>query len=188
MYSFKVNNKEIQESRDISLLKYLREELKLTGTKDGCSEGACGTCTILVDGNKTKACLMTTAKVNGKEVTTIEGLSDREKEVYAYAFGETGAVQCGFCIPGMVISSKSLLDANNNPSLDDVKKALVGNICRCTGYVKIEEAILLAAKMFRENLPIPSIKVEGKLGERLHRIDAVEKILGTGQYVDDVVV
>ena len=107
MFKLNINNKEYITEKDINLLKYLRDELGLTGTKDGCSEGACGTCTVLVDGKKFKACILKTSKLEGKKVVTIEGLSEREQEVYEYAFGDTGAVQCGFCIPGMVISAKS---------------------------------------------------------------------------------
>src|SRR5659263_139541 len=93
---------------------------------------------------------------------TVEGLSDREKEVYDHCFAEAGAVQCGYCIPGMVISAKSLLDANLSPTLDEVKQSIKGNICRCTGYKKIEEAILDAARLFRENLPVPARETEAK--------------------------
>ena len=103
-----------------------------------------------------------------------------KRQVYTYAFGECGAVQCGFCIPGMIISAKVLIDENNDPTPDDVKKAILGNICRCTGYVKIEEGIMLAAKMFRENLPVPEKDTNGNVGARLHRVDAEEKALGTG--------
>lgn len=189
MYKVKVNGKEYTSQTDKRLLDFLRDDLRFTSAKDGCSEGACGTCTVLIDGKKVKACIMKLSKLEGKEVVTVEGLTEREKEVYVYAFENTGAVQCGFCIPGMVISAKSLLDTNLNPTRQDVKKAIHGNICRCTGYVKIEEAILLAAKMFRENLKPEDFKVEGgKVGEHYKRIDAKEKILGTGEYVDDIVV
>lgn len=188
MYNIKVNGKEYQREEDKKLLDFLRYDLGLTSAKDGCSEGACGTCTVIVDGKKAKACIFTLSKLDGKSVTTVEGLNDREKNVYAYAFGDTGAVQCGFCIPGMVISAKALLDTNLEPTKEDVKKAIIGNICRCTGYTKIEDAILLSAKMFRENLPIPEERGNGKVGEHLGRIDAKEKVLGTGKYVDDITV
>jgi len=188
MYKFEVNGRLCQTDKDIRLLDYLRDELRITGTKDGCSSGACGTCTVIVDGSKKKACMIRTSKLEGKSVITIEGLSDREKAVYVYAFGESGAVQCGFCIPGMVISAKSLIDSNMNPTSVDVKKAINGNICRCTGYVKIEEAILLAARMLRENLPVPEVSRTARVGEHFHRVDTAEKVLGTGEYVDDIVV
>jgi CO/xanthine dehydrogenase Mo-binding subunit/aerobic-type carbon monoxide dehydrogenase small subunit (CoxS/CutS family) len=132
-----------------SLLRYLRDDLHLTSVKDGCSVGACGTCTVLINGVATKSCIRKTENLEGAEVVTIEGLSDREREIYVRAFGEAGAVQCGFCIPGMVLCAKGLLDVNPAPTRDEVKKAINGNICRCTGYVRIEEAILLAAKYLR---------------------------------------
>lgn len=188
MYQIKVNGKMYESEKDTALLDFLRDELHLTGTKDGCGEGACGACTVIIDGRKTKICVGKLSKYEGKSVVTIEGLSSREKDVYVYAFGEAGAVQCGFCIPGMVMSAKSLLDENLNPTPDEVKAAIHGNICRCTGYVKIEEAIMLAAKLLREDLPIPEKIAAAGIGKRVHRVDAKEKVLGTGQYVDDVVV
>ena len=115
--------------------------------KDGCSEGACGTCTVLIDGKPTKACVPQTDKLEGKHILTVEGLSDWEKKVYTWAFGEAGAVQCGFCIPGMVISAKALLDTNPDPTREEAAFAIRNNICRCTGYVKIIDGILLAAEM-----------------------------------------
>ena len=173
---------------DKRLMDYLRDDLRLTGTKDGCSAGACGACTILIDGKKVKACIGKVSQMEGKSIITIEGLTEREKEVYVYAFAECGAVQCGFCIPGMIISAKALLDTTLEPTRADVQKALLGNICRCTGYVKIEDAILLAARLFKENAPVPKNDVDGTVGSRLHRIDAAEKALGTGLYADDMVV
>ena len=186
MYQINVNGVNYECKEDKKLLDFLQNDLRITSAKDGCSEGACGACTVLVDGKKVKACVFKLSKLDGKSVVTVEGLSEREKEVYVYAFGEAGAVQCGFCIPGMVISAKALLDTNLNPTKEEVKKAIMGNICRCTGYVKIEEAILLAAKMFRENLPIPESNSTGKIGEHLARIDAKEKVLATGEFVDDI--
>lgn len=188
MYQFTVNGITCRTDRDMRLLDYLRDELRLTGAKDGCSAGACGTCTVIADGKKIKACTVMTSRLAGKSVITIEGLTEREKEVYVYAFGEAGAVQCGFCMPGMVISAKCLLDANSDPTRDDVKKAITGNICRCTGYKKIEEAILLAAGMFRGNLPVPAVSTKAAVGEHFHRVDVEEKVLGTGKYVDDMTV
>lgn len=186
MYKININGVNYECKEDKKLLDFLQNDLRITSAKDGCSEGACGACTVLVDGKKVKACVFRLSKLDGKSVVTVEGLSEREKEVYVYAFGEAGAVQCGFCIPGMVISAKALLDTNLNPTKEEVKKAIMGNICRCTGYVKIEEAILLAAKMFRENLPIPESNSTGKVGEHLARIDAKEKVLATGEFVDDI--
>ena len=108
MATFVVNGRTVTAERNQKLLRFLRDELRLTSVKDGCSEGACGTCTVLVDGKATRACVMTTDKLEGRNVLTAEGLSDFEKEAYTYAFGEAGAVQCGFCIPGMVMAAKGL--------------------------------------------------------------------------------
>lgn len=187
MYRFTVNGRQCETERDDRLIDYLREELRLTSVKEGCGEGTCGTCTVLLDGKKMRACVVRLSKADGKSVTTVEGLSEREKEVYAYCFAEAGAVQCGFCIPGMVISAKSLLDVNLTPSREDVKKAIRGNICRCTGYQKIEDAILMAAEYFREGREIPENKEDARLSKRFRRVDAREKVLGTGEYVDDIV-
>ncbi|MCL2842772.1 MAG: selenium-dependent xanthine dehydrogenase [Oscillospiraceae bacterium] len=187
MSQFFVNNQPVTMTKPgQTLLPFLREQLGLTGTKDGCSEGACGTCTVLVDHRAMRACILTADKLAGKHVSTIEGLNQQERAVYAYAFAKTGAVQCGFCTPGMVMSAKALLANSPNPSSAQVRQALRGNICRCTGYVKIEDAILLAARLFREGGEMPQPTLTGRLGEDFHRIDAGEKTLGTGIYVDDM--
>ena len=109
-YSFVVNGVPCSTEEEKPLLRYLRDELRLTSVKDGCSEGACGTCTILVDGKAVKACVLSTKRAAGKEIVTVEGLSEAEREAFVYAFGAVGAVQCGFCIPGMVMAGKALLD------------------------------------------------------------------------------
>ncbi|MDR1018676.1 MAG: selenium-dependent xanthine dehydrogenase [Lachnospiraceae bacterium] len=186
MYKIKVNGKTFETSLDLKLLPFLRDVCKCKSVKDGCSEGACGTCTVLVDGKPTKACIPTLSKVDGKSIITVEGLSEGEKELYAYSFAEAGAVQCGFCIPGMVICTKALLDENDNPTRSEAAFALRNNICRCTGYKKIIDAVILAAKIKRENLPIPKEDMEWKIGKKVHRLDAREKVLGTGEYVDDM--
>ena len=186
MYALTVNGKQVQSQKNKKLLAFLRDDLGITSAKDGCAQGACGTCTVLVDGKATRACVPSLEKLAGKSVITVEGLSQREKDVYAFAFAEAGAVQCGFCIPGMVISAKALLDVNPSPERADVKKALRNNICRCTGYVKIEDAVLMAAAMLRGNAPVPTRDFSGVLGEDFHRVDALEKTLGTGVYVDDM--
>lgn len=187
MYSFHVNGRLIERAVDKPLLRFLRDDLHLMGTKDGCSEGTCGTCTVIIDGKATRSCLIPIKKLQGKSVTTIEGLSEREREVYSHCFATAGAVQCGYCTPGMIMSAKALLDKQPNPSLQDVKKAIKGNICRCTGYVKIEKAILMAASFFREDTPIPYVSEEARLTKRFTRVDAIEKALGRGVYVDDIV-
>jgi selenium-dependent xanthine dehydrogenase len=183
--SFRVNGNVVRGPGSKKLLDFLREDLGLTGAKNGCGCGVCGACTVLVDGKATR-CIRTLTKVAGKEVTTIEGLTEREKAVYAFAFAETGAVQCGFCIPGMVMSAKGLIAHNPSPTDEDIRQAIRGNICRCTGYVKIKEAISLAADLFREHRDLPKREFTGMLGENFHRVDAVAKILGIGTYVNDL--
>jgi selenium-dependent xanthine dehydrogenase len=186
VFQFNLNGDIVTLSEDINLLEFLREDVHLTSVKNGCGEGACGACMVLVDGKAVRACILTTGKVHGKTLLTVEGLTVAEKEIYTWAFAEAGAVQCGFCIPGMVISAHALLQRNVNPSLKDIKTAINGNICRCTGYIKIEEAILLAAKAFRGE-KVPTLDYQkSKIGIRLARIDTKEKVLGTGQYVDDL--
>lgn len=182
----RINGIEYEIKEDKTLLSFLRDDLRLTGTKDGCSEGACGTCTVIIDGKAQKACVFKLSRLEGKSITTIEGLSEREKQVYSYAFAKAGAVQCGYCIPGMIMSAKALIDSNADPSEDDVKKAIRGNLCRCTGYVKIIKAILLASRIFRENLPLAK-NDDASLGSRMIRIDAEAKALGEGLYTDDIV-
>ena len=180
-----VNGVTYTVTENISLMSFLRDTLRLTSVKNGCNEGACGTCTVLIDGKVVKACVQKTDKLDGKSILTTEGLSDKERAIYVYAFSKAGAVQCGFCIPGMVICAKALLDRNPNPTRDDVKSAIKNNLCRCTGYKKIEEAILLAAEMFR-NGAVPERPVDtGILGESTVRVDAEAKITGTAMYTDD---
>lgn len=186
MVKFKLNGRDAEIEEGRTLINYLRGECDLTSVKNGCGEGACGACMVLVDGKATKACILKSDKIEGKEIQTVEGLSDSDKKVFAYAFSEAGAVQCGFCIPGMVISAKALLLKTLNPTLDEVKKALMGNICRCTGYVKIEKAVLMAAEILRENKDVPTVFCKGIVGEEMGRIDAEDKILAEGEYVDDM--
>lgn len=130
------------------VLDILREELGLTGTKEGCGEGECGACTVLLDGDAVASCLLTAGQVaDGTEIMTIEGAMETELgRVLQQAYMEAGAVQCGFCIPGMILSSWALLKRNARPTEEEVRVALAGNLCRCTGYVKIVEAVLLAAE------------------------------------------
>ena len=186
MFELNINGKTVYSETDKPLLSFLRDDLKITSAKDGCSEGACGTCTVLVDGKAVKACVQKVSGFVGKSVLTVEGLSQREREVYEHCFGAAGAVQCGFCIPGMVICAKALLDKNPDPSPADVKKAIRGNICRCTGYKKIEEAILMAGRYFRDNLAIPESPETLRMNEHFNRPDAAGKVNGTGKYVDDL--
>jgi len=130
-----------------SLLQLLREELHLTGTKEGCSEGECGACTILLDGRTADSCLIFALEAQGREVTTIEGLAQGDQlHPVQKAFAEYGAVQCGFCTPGMILAAKALLDSNPHPTEAEIRQGISGNLCRCTGYVKIVEAIQAAAR------------------------------------------
>ena len=181
-----VNGKTYEVEKDKKLMRFLRDDLHLTSVKDGCSQGACGTCTVLVDGKTTRACIPMLSKVEGKEIVTVEGLTEREKEVYSYAFATAGAVQCGFCIPGMVMCAKGLIDKNPDPTRLEVVAAIRNNICRCTGYKKIIEGILLSAKIFREDLPVHDESGAVNVGQAIQRIDAKEKVLGTGEYPDDI--
>ena len=185
MAKFTVNGRAVTVENNQKLLRYLRDTLHLTSVKDGCSEGACGTCTVLIDGKPTKACIPQTDKLEGKSIVTVEGLTDFEKQVYTYAFGMAGAVQCGFCIPGMVVSAKGLLDMNPNPTREEAAYAIRNNICRCTGYVKIIDAILLAAELFRKG-EVPPAPADWSLGQRVPRVDVEEKVTGTGIYPDDI--
>ena len=188
MYTLTINGRTYTAGRDMKLLEFLREELRLTGAKDGCSEGACGACTVLVDGKKTKACVVSLSRLEGKDILTVEGIEPAEMRVYEHCFAEVGAVQCGYCIPGMILSAKSLLDVNLNPTRADVKQAIRGNLCRCTGYKKIEDAIMLAADFFREGRPIPPEPHSLHMDEHARRIDAAEKVNGSGIYADDIAV
>jgi aerobic carbon-monoxide dehydrogenase small subunit len=134
-----------------TLLDILRDDLGLTGTKEGCNAGECGACTIIMEGKAVNACLVLAAEADGKEITTIEGLADGDKlHPIQEAFLETGGMQCGFCTPGMILATKALLDANNNPTDEEIRKGLEGNFCRCTGYTKIIESVKVAAQLVRQ--------------------------------------
>lgn len=188
-YTFTVNGILRETEEEKPLLRYLRDDLHLTSVKDGCSEGACGTCTMVVDGKAVRSCILTTKKAVGKHILTVEGLTEAEQETFVYAFGAVGAVQCGFCIPGMVLSGKALLDQNPDPSEDEIKKAIRGNVCRCTGYKKIIEGISLAGAILRGERTVDPALERGErfgVGERAFRSDVRDKVLGRGEYCDDV--
>ena len=188
-FCFTVNGVERCTSEDKPLLRYLRDDLHLHSVKDGCSEGACGTCTIVVDGKAVKSCVLTTRRAVGKNIITTEGLSDAEKEAFVYAFGAMGSVQCGFCTPGMVMAGKALIDRVPDPTEEEIKVALKGNICRCTGYKKIIEGIQLTAAILRGDARIEESLEKGDeygVGKRAFRLDVREKVLGYGEYPDDV--
>jgi aerobic-type carbon monoxide dehydrogenase small subunit (CoxS/CutS family) len=150
---FRVNGKDaaVESPADRRLLDVLREDLHLTGTKEGCGEGECGACTVLVDGRPVNSCLVLAPQVEGCDVLTIEGLAQGTRlHPVQEAFVETGAVQCGFCTPGFVLSAYALLRDNPSPTDDDILTALEGNLCRCTGYAKIVSAVQRAAERMRE--------------------------------------
>ena len=189
IYSFTVNGVLRETEEEKPLLRYLRDDLCLTSVKDGCSEGACGTCTIIVDGKAVRSCVLSTKKAVGKNILTVEGLTEAEQEAFVYAFGKVGAVQCGFCIPGMVLSGKALLDQVPDPTEEQIKQAIRGNVCRCTGYKKIIEGITLAGAILRGEAKIDPELEKGDtygVGDRAFRTDVRDKVLGKGEYVDDV--
>lgn len=150
---FRVNGQDIELDIEpmATLLDILREQLGLTGTKKGCGAGDCGACTVIMDKKAILSCLTPAMQVTGREITTVEGLS-RNGELHPLqeAFIECGAVQCGFCTPGMLLSAKALLDQNPSPTQEEVRMAISGNLCRCTGYKKIIDAIMLASKRMKD--------------------------------------
>ena len=148
LLKLKVNGEDYEAlvEPNMTLLDFIRNELELTGTKEGCGLGDCGSCTILMDGKAINSCLVLAVDAKGKEILTIEGLAKGIKlHPLQEAFIEHGAVQCGFCTPGMILSAKALLDENSHPNEDEIKTAIGGNLCRCTGYVKIVESIKAVA-------------------------------------------
>jgi aerobic-type carbon monoxide dehydrogenase small subunit (CoxS/CutS family) len=149
--SVMVNEKlyEGEVSPSLRLVDFLREVLKLKGTKEGCSQGECGACTVIMDGSTVNSCLVLAVSCNNSKITTIEGVSGDELHPIQKAFLEVGAVQCGYCIPGMVLSAKAILDKNLEASEEDIKEGISGNLCRCTGYQKIVEGVELAQKYMK---------------------------------------
>lgn len=151
---FTVNGREVEAETNAQtrLLDLLREDLHLTGTKEGCGEGECGACTVLLDGRTVNSCLVLAPQVDGKGVLTIEGLANGpDLHPIQRAYVEKGAVQCGFCTPGFILSTYALLQENPSPTDEEILTALEGNLCRCTGYTKIVEAVRYAAKLMRED-------------------------------------
>jgi carbon-monoxide dehydrogenase small subunit len=153
LVELKVNGERQQVAAPVhrTLLEVLREDLHLTGTKHGCEVGECGTCTVLIDGQPVLSCLTLPVEVEGRAITTIEGISSNGKShPLQTAFTQLGAAQCGYCTPGMILTAKALLDQNSIPTREEIVEALSGNLCRCTGYLKIFEAVELVAKQHRE--------------------------------------
>lgn len=152
-YRLIVNNRifEVQAKPNATLLSVLREQLDLTGAKCGCGTGDCGACTVLIDGEAVRSCVVPVKNAVGKRIVTIEGLA-RGSELHPIqrAFVERGAIQCGFCTPGMILAAKALLDRNLNPTEGEIREAIRPNLCRCTGYARIVDAVLYAAELLRE--------------------------------------
>ena len=145
----RVNGNQVEReiAADRLLVDFIREDLGLTGTKIGCAEGECGACTVIMNGKSVTSCLIPAVKADGSEILTVEGVAgEAELHPIQQAFLEEGAVQCGYCIPGMVLSAKALLDENPDPTVEEVKKGISGNLCRCTGYAKIIRAVQVASK------------------------------------------
>ena len=151
--SFIVNSRKMQfeVESNMRLIDLIRDLLGLTGTKEGCGEGECGACTVIVDGKAVNSCLYPALELEGRTLITIEGLLEEENKpsVIQKSFIDNGGIQCGFCSPGMIMSTKALLDKNNDPTDEEIRTALLGNLCRCTGYVQIVDSVKAAAKELR---------------------------------------
>lgn len=155
MMKFSVNGMDYEEEIDHrrTLLEVLRENFGLLGTHKGCDEGQCGACTVLIDGKEINSCLVLAASIQGKKITTIEGLAQGEQlHPVQQAFVEYGAIQCGFCTPGMIMVAKGFLDKNPQPTEEEARRAIAGNLCRCTGYFQIIDAVLKAAEKMRKEV------------------------------------
>ncbi len=190
-----VNGRKVRRSVQphLRLLDFLRDDLNMTGTKEGCGAGECGTCSVFVDGKLVKSCLMPAAKANGAKIETIEGLAPHGSDLTPVqkAFHKTGASQCGYCIPGMVMAATSALRENPDADIEEIKERLGGNICRCTGYSKIFEAVEIARDVIAGKLDITALEPEPEqksfIGSNVRRLDAPSKVSGRLRYAGDMV-
>jgi len=188
---FNVNGRDYQllVKPDKTLVDVLREEMGLTGTKKGCNSGECGSCTVLLDGEPVASCILPALKTQGKNIITVEGIGNAiDLHPLQKAFLVKGAVQCGFCTPGMLMSAKSLLDKNSNPSIEEIKVAISGNLCRCTGYKKIIEAVMAAAAEIRgeQHVEVPPTTNEKAVGVSVIRVDGISKVTGEAKFANDL--
>ena len=186
--TFTLNGKPFTAQADdgVSLMEVLREQAGLISPKNGCApQGSCGCCTVLVDGRALSSCVVPARQVAGKHVITLEGFDARERHVFAHAFAVTGGLQCGFCIPGIVVAAKHLIDRNPDPTRAQIAEALNNHVCRCTGYVKIVDAVDMAARGLRGET-MPEADYSGRIGSSLPRQDAEQFVLGERPFVDDM--
>jgi selenium-dependent xanthine dehydrogenase len=197
--SFMLNGRPAQAEGGRTLLSYLRDEARLTAAKNACGEGSCGACSVIVDGAALTSCTIPLERMAGKTITTVEGIPESELDIYVEAFSDAGAVQCGFCTPGMVVAAKSLLDRNPDPTPQQVRAALRRNLCRCTGYVKLVDGVMRAARLRRGEAAEPrgapgtgdagsgaADAMAYRVGAPARRVDAAAKVTGRAQYVDDL--
>ena len=169
-----------------SLMTVLREQAGLISPKDGCApQGSCGCCTVIVDGKAVSSCAVPAKKTSGKDVITLEGFTEKERDIFARAFTLSGGLQCGFCIPGIVVRAKHLISKTPLPSRDEIARSLNNHICRCTGYVKIIDAIEMAARAFNGE-PLPEADYSAKIGSSLPKMDGEKFVLGERPYIDDI--
>jgi len=186
MTTISVNGTDYEVDGEAMLVEALRGDIGALSVKVGCDDSTCGTCIVVANGRPIKACNRPAKSFEGQQIVTTEGLSEREKAVYAHAYAKTGAVQCGFCTPGMVMASKALLDKTPEPTRDDIAKALRTDICRCTGYRQITDAVLLAGELLASDSEIAPGPERMRVSDDAPRPDAAAKVLGTGVFADDV--
>ena len=189
MISFQLNGRSIEYDGDpdLSLMTHLREDLGIISPKDGCApQAACGCCVVQVDDKAMLSCVTKMSKVDGLSVTTTEGLGEYRQNVFAKAFVKEGGVQCGFCIPGIVMQANNLINHNPEPTRADIEKCLTPHLCRCTGYKKIVNAIETAADAIRNEEEVEMPDVDGSIGTRLPKYHAQDLVLGQHRYVDDI--